>query len=71
MKTVLKLNSFVVENNRTSDDYEYEYNDNNNNSDVEDSFYFDEFKFNDTIDSQGTKSLSIPLSLCLYKIIVV
>ena len=71
LKTVLKLNSFVVENNRTSDDYEYEYNDNNNNSDVEDSFYFDEFKFNDTIDSQGTKSLSIPLSLCLYKIIVV
>jgi hypothetical protein len=61
LKTVLK--SFLIEN-RTSDDYEYEYNDNNNNnSDAEDSFYFDEFKFNDTIDSEGTnKKLSLYLS---------
>lgn len=64
LKTVLKVNT-VSEKNKTlnsydqykSNEYEYEYQDNNSNSSgSEYSFYFDEMKFNDTFDSQGTKN---------------
>ena len=61
LKPVLKINSI----NKTADDYksfnseyEYEYQESNiNNAEVYENFYFDETKFNETIESQGTTSL--------------